>query len=100
MVQIKAYSVDYENHCKHSVQKNVKRAIFHFKVLSHYLPGEAKKFQLTTGYSACEMKVNMGTVEYAERHAFPPLDYILKQLLSIYKIKIFLKTILHYYRIR
>lgn len=64
MVQVKAYSVNYENHCKHPVQKNVKRAIFHFKVLSSYLTGEAKKVQVTTGYSSCEMKVNLGTIEY------------------------------------
>jgi hypothetical protein len=49
MVQVKAYSFDYENHCKHPVQQSVKRVIFHFKVLSHYLPGEAKKVQVTTG---------------------------------------------------
>lgn len=95
MVQVKAYSIDYENHCKQPVQKNVKRATSHFKVLSHYLPGEAKKFEVTTDYSACEMKANLGTTEYAERHVFPPLDYILKQLLSVYKIKIFLNTV-HY----
>jgi hypothetical protein len=42
-MQVKAYSIDYENRFKNSVQKNVKRVIFHFKVLSHYLLGEAKK---------------------------------------------------------
>jgi len=40
------------------------------------------------------MKVNLGTIKYRERHVFPPLDYILKQLLVVNKIKIFFKKFL------
>jgi hypothetical protein len=94
MVQVKAYSVDYENYFKNPVQKNVKRVIFHFKVLSHYLTGEAKKVKVTTGRSASKMKVNLGTIKYTEKHVFPPLDYILKQLLVVHKIKVFFKNFL------
>jgi hypothetical protein len=64
------------------------------------LPAEAKKVQVTTGLSACEMKVNLGTTGYTERHVFPPLDYILKKLLAFHKINIFFKKVLHYYRIK
>jgi len=37
------------------------------------------------------MKVNQGTVEYTEKHVFPPLDCILKQLLAVHRIKVFFK---------